>query len=103
MSMQRAGWTATSGLVRHNHRGDQVLTGQLTPGLLLTLLQQGVQSQHEKELAKKWGMDEGMRATFDILRPLVSPMSKRCTVHQKFGIMNVACDGVWTQERALLA
>jgi len=48
-------------------------------------------------------MDEGMRATFDILRPLISPKSKRYTVHQKFCIMNVACNGVWTQGRAQLA
>ena len=69
----------------------------------MLLLQQGFQCQHDKTLANKWGMDEGMRATFDILRPLISPKSKRYTVHQKFCIMNVACDGVWTQGRAQLA
>eukprot|EP00959_Pyramimonas_sp_CCMP1952_P370161 7752323-Pyramimonas_sp.AAC.1 len=37
------------------------------------LLQEGVQRQHEKALACKMGLGEGMRVTFDILESLMSP------------------------------
>ncbi|CAK0826069.1 unnamed protein product [Prorocentrum cordatum] len=88
LSLARAGWTATSALRWRNHRGDLVFVEQLTPGLLLQMLQQGVQCQHERDLADKLGLGEGKRATFDILAPLVSLRSKRYTAHQKFCIMN---------------
>ena len=100
LSIQRAGWTAISGVVWKNHIGEDVRIDQITPPMLERLLGQGLARKHELRLGLKWFADPETRVSFDFLRAQARPKSRKYNAHQKFCINTCAVGGTWTKARA---
>ena len=105
LSVRRAGWTIQTATGWTDHRGCLVLVGDTPPSLLGQLMQAGIQRQHELALALKAGDDDGpapvpLRASFDVVKQVLGPRSRRYSKHQKLLIASCSCQGLLTRSRA---
>ena len=99
VSLHRIGWRAHSPVAWTDDRGECIELLFNSPSMVARLLQDGVQRQHERDLAARWEGFQGNRVCVDPILPLLTPASKKMTPQGKYLVATAFCGGLWDGKR----